>query len=42
MLDQNKKYDLFYMKQFAHNACGTIAMFHVILNNKDKNGLIKK
>ena len=20
------------MKQFAHNACGTIALFHIILN----------
>lgn len=24
--------DLFYMKQYAQNACGTIALFHVILN----------
>lgn len=24
--------DLFYMKQFAQNACGTIALFHIILN----------
>lgn len=24
--------DIFYMKQYAQNACGTIALFHVILN----------
>lgn len=24
--------DVFYMKQFAHNACGTIALFHIIIN----------
>jgi hypothetical protein len=23
------------MKQYAHNACGTIALFHVILNAVD-------
>lgn len=23
---------MFYMKQYAQNACGTIALFHVILN----------
>jgi ubiquitin carboxyl-terminal hydrolase L3 len=29
--------DIFYMKQFAHNACGTIALFHIILNNMGKH-----
>lgn len=24
--------DMFYMKQFAQNACGTIALFHIVLN----------
>lgn len=24
--------DLFFMKQYAMNACGTIALFHIILN----------
>lgn len=24
------------MKQLAHNACGTIALFHVILNSVDE------
>jgi ubiquitin carboxyl-terminal hydrolase L3 len=23
---------LFFMKQYARNACGTIALFHIILN----------
>jgi len=23
---------VFFMKQYAHNACGTIAMVHVVLN----------
>jgi ubiquitin carboxyl-terminal hydrolase L3 len=27
--------DLFYTKQVIHNACGTIALVHGILNNKD-------
>lgn len=37
--------DLFYMRQTLHNACGTIALFHAILNNlKDievKDGPLK-
>ena len=24
--------DFFFMKQYAQNACGTIALFHVIIN----------
>jgi ubiquitin carboxyl-terminal hydrolase L3 len=27
--------DLFYMKQVIHNACGTIALVHGVLNNAD-------
>ncbi|XP_030555016.1 ubiquitin carboxyl-terminal hydrolase [Drosophila novamexicana] len=27
--------DLFYMKQFTHNACGTVALIHSVANNKD-------
>ena len=29
---ENVSKDVFYMKQFAHNACGTIALFHIIIN----------
>lgn len=32
-LENNKvSPNLFYMKQYAKNACGTIALFHVIMN----------
>lgn len=24
--------DIFFMKQYAYNACGTIGLFHIILN----------
>lgn len=27
--------DLYYMRQYVHNACGTIALVHAILNNSD-------
>ena len=27
--------NIFYMKQYIHNACGTIALVHAILNNVD-------
>lgn len=33
--EENNSKKLFYMKQYAHNACGTIAIFHVILNSMD-------
>lgn len=37
--------DLFYMRQYLHNACGTIALFHAVLNNLDsievKDGPLK-
>lgn len=26
---------LFYMRQFTHNACGTVALIHSIANNKE-------
>lgn len=29
---ENVPKDIFFMKQFAHNACGTIALFHIIIN----------
>lgn len=29
--------DLFFMKQFADEACGTIAMFHIFLNIIDRH-----
>lgn len=28
--------NLFYMKQYLHNACGTVALFHAVLNNMDQ------
>ena len=28
--------NVFYMKQLAHNACGTIALFHIVLNALEK------
>ena len=33
---ENVPKDVFFMKQFAHNACGTIALFHIILNALQK------
>ncbi|XP_038114728.1 ubiquitin carboxyl-terminal hydrolase-like [Culex quinquefasciatus] len=27
--------DLFYLRQYVHNACGTIALVHAVLNNPD-------
>lgn len=33
-LEKNKvSENLFFMKQYAKNACGTIALFHIIMNN---------
>jgi ubiquitin carboxyl-terminal hydrolase L3 len=32
---ENNSKKIFYMKQYAHNACGTIAIFHVLLNALD-------
>ncbi|RZC38440.1 ubiquitin carboxyl-terminal hydrolase [Asbolus verrucosus] len=31
--------DLFYMKQYVSNACGTIALIHSVANNMEKIGL---
>jgi ubiquitin carboxyl-terminal hydrolase L3 len=31
--------DLFYMKQYVSNACGTIALIHCVANNVEKIGL---
>lgn len=37
---------LFYMRQYVHNACGTIALVHAVLNNPDielaEGSVIKK
>lgn len=37
--------NLFYMRQYLHNACGTIALFHAVLNNLEhievKDGPLK-
>lgn len=35
--DEKQKYpeDLFYMRQFTHNACGTVALIHSVANNKE-------
>lgn len=34
---EEQKYpeDLFYMRQFTHNACGTVALIHSVANNKE-------
>jgi ubiquitin carboxyl-terminal hydrolase L3 len=33
-LEKNRVTDnVFFMKQYAKNACGTIALFHVVMNN---------
>ena len=33
--------DFFFMKQYAHNACGTIALFHIIINAlKDRPDIV--
>ncbi|XP_054290264.1 ubiquitin carboxyl-terminal hydrolase isozyme L3-like isoform X2 [Macrosteles quadrilineatus] len=38
--------EVFYMKQFVHNACGTVALVHSVANNTDKiqleDGVLKK
>lgn len=38
--------NLFYMRQYVHNACGTIALVHAVLNNPDieleEGSVIKK
>ncbi|BFF96029.1 ubiquitin carboxyl-terminal hydrolase [Drosophila madeirensis] len=37
--------DLFYMRQFTHNACGTVALIHSVANNKEVDvtgGVLKK
>ena len=35
--------DLFFMKQYAQNACGTIALFHIVLNALKKHpGLVQE
>ncbi|KAH8413004.1 hypothetical protein KR009_007376 [Drosophila setifemur] len=36
--------DLFYMRQFVRNACGTVALIHSLANNKDvdiESGVLK-
>lgn len=33
--DQKFPEDLFYMRQFTHNACGTVALIHSVANNKE-------
>lgn len=33
---ENNSKKVFYMKQLANNACGSIALFHVILNSQDE------
>ena len=35
--------NIFYMKQYAKNACGTIALFHILMNKiYDYQNLIKE
>ena len=34
--------NIFYMKQYAKNACGTIALFHILMNKiYDYQNLVK-
>lgn len=28
--------DIYFVKQFIHNACGTMALIHSVANNRDK------
>lgn len=28
--------DIYFIKQFVHNACGTMALLHSVANNRDK------
>lgn len=28
--------DIYFVKQFVHNACGTMALIHSVANNRDK------
>jgi len=28
--------DIYFIKQFVHNACGTMALIHSVANNRDK------
>lgn len=35
-----KPEDIFFMKQYASNACGSIGIFHMLLNLKNKSELI--
>ncbi|EDV31323.1 uncharacterized protein Dana_GF15299 [Drosophila ananassae] len=44
LADEQHPGDLFYMRQFTHNACGTVALIHSLANNKDvaiESGVLK-
>lgn len=28
--------DIYFVKQYVHNACGTMALIHSVANNRDK------
>lgn len=28
--------DVYFVKQYVHNACGTMALIHSVANNRDK------
>jgi ubiquitin carboxyl-terminal hydrolase L3 len=38
--------DIYFIKQFVHNACGTMALIHSVANNRDKvvlnDGILKR
>ncbi|VVC45363.1 Peptidase C12, ubiquitin carboxyl-terminal hydrolase [Cinara cedri] len=38
--------DIYYIKQYVHNACGTMALIHSVANNRDKiqleDGILKR
>ncbi|XP_050522088.1 ubiquitin carboxyl-terminal hydrolase isozyme L3 isoform X2 [Daktulosphaira vitifoliae] len=43
---QNVSENIYYLKQYIHNACGTIALIHSVANNRDKiqlkDGILKQ
>lgn len=38
LLDEGQQVsdNIYFVKQFVHNACGTMALIHSVANNRDK------